>query len=196
MRLHLAALSLAAALCLCLALRPAAQAAEPAPIPDPPKAEAASAPADADTPPPFISRPKRPPQPARPDLTYASRPAPQDFRGLPWGASLEQAKAALGLLPVTSPRPLPGTFQRPGEELKLGLADIRTVAYYFPKGVFAGAGIVFEGEVNFFLIKDHLIGLFGPGRQVGVRYGWTWTHVNIDLRLHDGVGELRYTYEP
>jgi len=109
---------------------------------------------------------------------------------------LQQAKAALGLLPVTSPRPLPGTFQRPDELLKLGLAEIRTVAYYFPKGVFTGAGIVFEGEANFFLIKDHLIELYGPGRQVGARYGWTWTHVNIDLRLRDTVGELRYTYEP
>ncbi len=149
-----------------------------------------------ETPPPFILRPKRPPQPARPDLTYATRPAPKSFRELPWGVSLEQAKASLGLVAVTSPKPLPGTFQRPGELLKLGQADVRTVAYYFPRGQFAGAGIMFEGEANFFLIKDHLIELYGPGRQVGDRYGWTWESVNIDLRMKSGAGELRYTYEP
>jgi len=132
----------------------------------------------------------------RPDLTYASRPAPKSFRDLPWGVSLDQAKAALGLIPVASPRPLPGTYQRPDELLKLGQADVRTVAYYFPKGQFMGAGIMFEGEANFFLIKDHLIELFGPGRQVASHYGWTWDTVNIDLHMKDGIGELRYTYEP
>jgi len=154
------------------------------------------APDAADTPPPFISRPKRPPQPVRPDLTYASRPAPKSFRDLPWGVSLDQAKAALGLIPVSSPRPLPGTYQRPDELLKLGQADVRTVAYYFPKGQFVGAGIMFEGEANFFLIKDHLIELYGPGRQIASHYGWTWDIVNIDLHMRDGRGELRYTYEP
>lgn len=190
-----AALALAAiclgAPCVLWAQGPAAAAPG---IPAP--AASSMAPLDADTPPPFIQRPRRPPQPLRPDNTYATRPAPTGFRDLPWGASLDQAKAALGLVPVTSPKPLAGTFQRPDELLKLGQADVRTVAYYFPKGQFMGAGIMFEGEANFFLIKDHLIELYGPGRQVGDRYGWTWESVNIDLRLKNGLGELRYTFEP
>lgn len=193
MRSTLAALALAA-VCLGAPCALFAQAAAAPAIPAPSAAPAA--PMDADTPPPFIQRPKRPPQPVRPDNTYATRPAPKSFRDLPWGTSLDQAKASLGLVPVTNPRPLPGTFQRPGELLKLGQADVRTVAYYFPKGQFMGAGIMFEGEANFFLIKDHLIELYGPGRQVGDRYGWTWESVNIDLRLKNGLGELRYTYEP
>lgn len=160
-----------------------AQASPSAPVPD-------------ETPPPFMQRPKRPPQPLRPDNTYATRPAPTGFRDLPWGAGLDQAKASLKLSPVTSPKPLPGTYQRPDELLRVGQADVRTVAYYFPKGSFTGAGIMFEGEANFFLIKDHLIELYGPGRQVGDRYGWTWESVNIDLRFKNGVGELRYTFEP
>lgn len=200
MRFPLAALALAATVCLFASQGVAAQAEEPsaragealgAALPP-----AGMDPASAETPPPFVVRPKRPPQPPRKDLTFATRPAPADFRGLAWGASLEQATATLGLKPVTEPRPLPNTFQRPGEPLKLGQADIRTVAYYFHKGVFNGVGILFEGEANFFLVKDHLIGLYGPGRQLGSRYGWTWTNVNIDLRLHEGVGELRYTHEP
>lgn len=155
------------------------------------------APADAATPPsvPKAPVPGRRPAAQRPDLTFASRPAPKGFRGLAWNASVSEATTQLGLEPVTKPTPLASTFQRPGEALKLGQADIRTVAYYFPKGRFRGVGITFDGEANFFLIKDHLIELYGPGRQVGDRYGWTWNDCNIDLRLKDGAGELRYTYE-
>jgi len=174
---------------------PATSPADPAAAPAVPEPTGA-APAGADTPPPFVVRPKLPAAPARPDLTYAMSPAPTEFRGLAWGTPLDQAKTKLGLVPVVSPRPLPNTYHKPDEVLKLGMADVGTVAYYFPKGVFSGAGVVFAGESNFFMVKDHLIELYGPGRQVGNRYGWTWTHVNIDLRLRDGMGELRYTYEP
>jgi len=151
---------------------------------------------DPDAPPPFMRKPKVPPRATRPDMTYATRPAPAEFRGLPWGAALAEATAHLGLKPVTSPRSLPDTYYRPDENLKLGSAELVTVAYYFHKGAFSGAGIVLAGEANYFLVKDHLIELYGPGRQVGDRYGWTWTHVNIDMRLREGMGEVRYTYEP
>ncbi|OIO03582.1 MAG: hypothetical protein AUJ49_04300 [Desulfovibrionaceae bacterium CG1_02_65_16] len=151
---------------------------------------------DPDAPPPFMRRPKVPPRSTQPDMTYATRPAPADFRGLPWGAALATATARLGLKPVTSPVPLRDTYYRPDETLRLGPAELVTVAYYFHKGAFSGAGIVFAGEANYFLVKDHLIEQYGPGRQVGEHYGWTWTHVNIDMRLRDGMGELRYTYEP
>ena len=195
--LFLAALALAAT-CFCAsgahAATPEAAATPKAAVE--PKVSAPAGQGEDDTPPPFIQRPKRPPRPVRPDLTFATRPAPKSFRDLPWGASLDQARASLGLVPVTSPRPLPGTFQRPNELLKLGQADLRTVAYYFPKGQFTGAGILFEGEANFFLIKDYLIELYGPGRQVAAHYGWTWESVNIDLHMKETLGELRYTYEP
>jgi len=196
MRFIPAALALAANLMLCTALAFSAPTEPSAP------ADAADIPAgslalpDDDTPPPFVQRRKAPPQPKRPDLTYATRPAPAEFRGLAWGTPLEAAKASAGLQPVTSPQPLRDTYFRPDEPLRLGQAEIRTVAYYFRKNTFQGVGIVFAGEANFFLVKDHLIGLYGQGRQVGDRYGWTWTHVNIDLRLREGMGELRYTHEP
>jgi hypothetical protein len=197
MRSFQAALVLAALLCLtvpALAADPdPAELSAAAALPGP---ELKSGNATDDTPPPFVSRPKRPAQPPRQDFTYAKGPEPAGFRGLPWGTTLETARAQAGLVPVTEPKPLPGTFHRPDETLTLGDAVIRTVAYYFPKGRLIGVGIVFEGEANFFLVKDHLISQYGPGRQVGGRYGWTWNAVNIDMRLRDGVGELRYTYEP
>ena len=160
-------------------------------IPDPPAGT--KAPANMDTPPAFTQRPVVGQRSARPDLTFAQRPAPVDFRGMPWGADLSNQK---GLLPVTTPVPLHGTYFRPDELLRLGQAELRSVAYYFPKGKLAGVGIVFEGQDNFFLLKDHLIELYGPGRQMGDRYGWTWNNFFIELRMRDNQGELRYATQP
>jgi hypothetical protein len=203
MRLAPAVLALVATLCFAA---PRGFAAEGKVVANPPSAippasELAQptdvvAPDAADAPPPFVSRPKLPPWPKGPDRTYATRPAPTGFRNLAWGTPLKQATDTLGLVPVTNPRPLHDTYYRPGEVLKLGMADIRTVAYYFRKGLFSGVGIVFVGEANFFLVKDDLIERYGPGRQVGDHYGWTWSKVNVDLLLKDGMGELRFTYEP
>ncbi len=150
-----------------------------------------------DTPPAFVKRPARPAAPPRPDLTYAQGKAPVEFRGLPWGTALDRAQAQLtDLTPVTQPVPLKGTYSRAGELLKLGEADIRSVAYYFPKGRLSGVGIVFEGEANYFLIKEHLIRQFGPGRQMGDRYGWTWADFFVEMRMRGALGELRYTHVP
>jgi hypothetical protein len=146
-----------------------------------------------DTPPAFIKRPPAAPRPARPDLTFAVKSAPVEFRGLPWGSELSRQT---GMLPVTKPVTLPGTYFRPDELLRLGQAEIRSVAYYFPKGKLTGVGVLFEGQNNFFLIKDHLIELYGPGRQMGDRYGWTWGNFFIDLRMRDNLGELRYATQP
>lgn len=189
------AATLALTLFLALPLAAPAQQAEPAPgVPAPP---ASSAPGDADVPPAFVKRPPLPARPQRPDLTFAQGKAPLEFRGLPWGTSLDKAKAqAADLDAVTSPLPLKDTFARKNELLKLGEADLKSVAYYFPKGRLSGVGIAFEGEANFFLIKEHLIRQFGPGRQMGDRYGWTWPDFFVEMRLRGQTGELRYTYAP
>jgi len=193
MRCVLAVPVLTACLVLFLAATCPAQQETPAapPIPEPPAG--AVAPRGMDAPPAFMRPHTARPQAARPDLTFAARPAPTNFRGLAWGAPLAKAE---GLAPVTQPVPLPGTFHRPDELLRLGQAEIRSVAYYFPKGTLTGVGIVFEGQDNFFLLKDHLIELYGPGRQMGDRYGWTWSNFFIDLRMRGNQGELRYTHQP
>jgi len=201
MRRAPAALILAA--CFFLAAPTFAAEAQPVPSVSPDAAasvssDIAKAPAglpDDDTPPPFMRPHVAKPVPARPDLTFAVKPGPKGFHGLDWGAPLAEAKTRLAIVPVTEPVALKDTFMRKDELLKLGMADLRTVAYYFPKGRFSGVGITFEGEANFFLIKDHLIELYGPGRQIGDRYGWTWKDCNIELRLKSGAGELRYTFE-
>ncbi len=194
-------LAFALALSILLALPHAATAQQDAPAgPDISPIPAPAAPPatmDEDAPPPFVKRPAQPPRAQRPDLTFAKGKAPLEFRGLPWGTSLDKARAQLpDLDAVTSPLPLKDTYARKDELLKLGEADLKSVAYYFPKGRLSGVGIVFEGEANFFLIKEQLIRQFGPGRQMGDRYGWTWTDFFVEMRLRGQTGELRYTYAP
>ena len=198
MRHILAALTLAALISLMSGPGLAAGSDGPSATPDGPASILSDRPAVPDgsdfSPVPLV-RPASKPAAQRPDTTFASRPAPRDFRGIAWGATLSEAQSQGGLVPVKQPIALANTYMRPDELLKLGMADIRSVAYYFRKGRLSGVGITFEGQTNFFLIKDHLIELYGPGRQVGDRYGWTWTDFDIDLRLNGGAGELRYTRE-
>ena len=92
-------------------------------IPEPPAGT--KAPANMDTPPAFTQRPVIRQRTARPDLTFAQRPAPVDFRGMAWGADLSNQS---GLLPVTKPVTLPGTYFRSDELLRLGQAELRSVA--------------------------------------------------------------------
>jgi hypothetical protein len=166
------------------------EASAPA-IPEPPAGT--QAPSNIDTPPTFTNRPAARTRANRPDLTFALKPAPVEFRGLAWGSDLAKLT---NMLPVTKPVALPGTYFRADEALRLGQAEIRSVAYYFPKGKLTGVGIIFEGQDNFFLLKDHLIELYGPGRQMGDRYGWTWSYFFIDLRMRENLGELRYATQP
>ncbi|MDD4952432.1 MAG: hypothetical protein PHV85_07790 [Desulfovibrionaceae bacterium] len=120
-----------------------------------------------------------------------AKPAPTAFRGLPFGADIGQIK---GLEPV---RKYPGTYYRPDEKLRLGSAELVSVAYYFRDKKLRGVGVAFEGETNYFIIKDELIGKYGPGRQVGARYGWMWPNFSLELRFEDDTnsGALIYTLE-
>ncbi|WP_147819747.1 hypothetical protein [Salidesulfovibrio onnuriiensis] len=124
---------------------------------------------------------------------FVQNPAPEKFRDMAFGASLE---SLTDLVPV----PKAGykdTYYRKDEKLTFGQADILSVAYYFRKDRLYRVGVAFEGETNYFLIKDKLIRDFGPGRAVGARYGWMWPEfsmeINYDASRHQGG--LYYTYE-
>lgn len=124
---------------------------------------------------------------------YAVGKAPTAFRGLPWGATLEQAP---GLLPVKESG-FKNTYFKTDEPLKFGEADITSVAYYFRKNRFYRVGIAFEGRVNHFLLKEQLISRYGRGRGVGKRYGWMWSDFSIEIDFDDDTktGGLYYTFE-
>ncbi|BCS88724.1 hypothetical protein [Pseudodesulfovibrio sediminis] len=124
---------------------------------------------------------------------YVETPPPTGFRGFTWGMELSDAK---GLSPVAEAG-FKNTYFRQDEKLTLGEAKIKSVAYYFKKGKLYRVGVAFEGRVNQFFLKDMLMRTYGPGRGVGIRYGWMWSDFSIDLNYNEEMktGGLFYTYE-
>ncbi|SKA85906.1 hypothetical protein SAMN02745704_01930 [Paucidesulfovibrio gracilis DSM 16080] len=140
------------------------------------------------------------PHPARAGSPgYPDTPAPEFFLGVPFGASMDDIQ---GLHPVAER--LPGNaakyknvYYREGEPPTIGEAVILSVAYYFRNDRLRSVVVTAQGDVNAFLLKDQLIDQFGPGRQVGHLYGWTWDTFSVtlgpvpDSELH----ALTYTLE-
>lgn len=125
--------------------------------------------------------------------------APTDFRGIPFGAALKDVP---GLTPVSEKIRDPqgrykGVYFRRDEKLTYASADILSVTYTFREEKLYQVSIAVRGEANLFLIKDALISHYGPGRQVGSRYGWTWPDFSlvVSAESEDGVGGVVFTKE-
>ncbi len=116
---------------------------------------------------------------------------PTSFRGLPWGATLEEAPE---LMAVKGKK---NTFFKKDERLTFGDAEIISVAYYFRKDRMYRIGVAFEGRANHFLVKERLMRMYGRGRGVGTRYGWMWPDFSVEITFDDDTkqGGLYYTYE-
>jgi hypothetical protein len=124
---------------------------------------------------------------------------PAEFRGLAFGSPLEECP---GLSPVEVPGPRAGQYHdvyfRPDEPLNMGEARLVSVAYYFNESRLHSVAVVIRGDADAFLVKDQLIAKYGPGRQVGGRYGWTWPGFSLVMeRAPDrDLNVLTYTWEP
>lgn len=135
----------------------------------------------------------------RQDKTAPRVAPPTDFRGIPFGAALEDVP---GLIPVSEKiRDRKGRYKDvyflKDEPLTYASADILSVAYTFREGKLYQVSMAVRGEANLFMIQDALIAHFGPGRQVGARYGWTWPDFSLVVAPEsgDGVGGVIFTKE-
>ncbi len=131
--------------------------------------------------------------------TQASGP-PSDFRGISFGA---ESSTVEGLMPVAErvtrdKERYKGVYYRKDENLFFGEASINSVAYYFSDDKLRQVVVAIRGDTNAFLVKDRLISLYGEGRQVAGRYGWTWTDFSLVMeRAPDReLSILTYTFEP
>ncbi len=118
---------------------------------------------------------------------------PSSFRGLTWGTPLTNIP---DLMPVKKAG-FKNTYFKKDERLTFGDAEIISVAYYFRDDRLYRVGVAFNGRANHFLIKERLLGMYGPGRGVGQRYGWMWHDFSVELTYDDQQkgGALYYTYE-
>ncbi|WP_415517752.1 MAG: hypothetical protein ACEB74_08895 [Desulfovibrio aminophilus] len=121
---------------------------------------------------------------------FADKPAPTDFRGLPFGAAIADLP---GLTPVPSQK---DSYYRKDEEPTYGKAKIVSVAYYAREGKLFAVGMAVEGEANIFLVQDRLIQQFGQGSQRGDQYGWIWPSFSVVLkRVNKDKAAVYFTQE-
>lgn len=127
---------------------------------------------------------------------YPSVARPMDFRGARFGATSAEIP---GLHPVSERMPGGGArfkdvYYRENEPTTMAQASIVSVAYYFRDDRLRSVVVTMRGDANAFLVKDDLISRFGPGRQLGPLYGWTWDDFSVSLGPVDGSEMYALTY--
>lgn len=125
---------------------------------------------------------------------------PGDFRGVEFGAERETI-SGLVCVPakaVKGKNMYAGVYYREQENLAFGQAVLHSVAYYFHEDRLRSVVVVIKGDSEAFLVKDQLIERYGEGRQVGGRYGWTWSDFSLVMEraANNDMSVLTYTYEP
>lgn len=127
---------------------------------------------------------------------FAPGSPPKDFRGLAFGASV---KELADLIPVAGQDPgkAAAAYFRKNEPRTFGAAAIVSVAYYFKNDRLYGVGVAFQGQANYFSIREELERVYGKGRSAAGRYGWMWPSFSLELRFDTDrlQGEIRYTQE-
>jgi hypothetical protein len=106
---------------------------------------------------------------------------PRDFRGVPWGASLEEYKQ--GLTMIGGDQVL-AHYRRDSDASAYGGVDTWRVSYRFYKNRFSGATIIIVGTSNLKSMLGYLTHTFGPAETVhaGHRiYAWTGEHAGITV---------------
>ena len=83
---------------------------------------------------------------------------PSDFRGIPWGAALEQHQADLTFIRSDGDV---AVYRRKTDSLKIGQADALKVAYRFYKGRFSAGIILTYGAENERILRSVLLGAYG-----------------------------------
>lgn len=133
------------------------------------------------------------------DPGYPRTAPPADFRGIAFGAPLDaiaDMSAVADRMPKGKVR-FKDVYYRENENLDMAGIKLVSVAYYFRDGLLRSVVLTTRGEVNAFKLKDLFISKYGPGRQVGLRYGWTWPEFSLVMTRMPGedITALEYTLE-
>ena len=122
---------------------------------------------------------------------------PTVFRGIVWGAHTDELS---GMTKVHTRDSL-DYYVKANEEMTIGDARIKGVAYVFYKNKFCGAVIDFKSPLNFGIIKETLFELHGKGsqpRKYKEHYGWSGKNITLTLQYDDITqkGQVKYFYMP
>jgi hypothetical protein len=129
---------------------------------------------------------------------YAFRNEPAGFRGIEWGTHIDKCKD----LYFVSISDAWTVYRHNNEDLKIGEATVREIAYYFYKNRFHWVRVQFWGEQNLLKLRKTLADAYGRGirhvKGYGVEYQWSGSKVDITIQ-YDHIskqGALVYTYLP
>ena len=95
--------------------------------------------------------------------------APEDFRGIHWGAPLSSLK---GMTAVDDAVPV-RYYLREGDPLTLGGATLKKLFYGFYQNQFYSVLMEFEGQANFEKAREYLVATYGTAsRGAGNHFQW------------------------
>jgi len=91
---------------------------------------------------------------------------PEGFRGIKWGTDISTLKD----MEVKEK----DWYVRTGDKLKIGEAELISIAYGFYKGKFECVMIEIKGQDNFSRIRDICFELYGPVAPIHKTYHYIW----------------------
>jgi hypothetical protein len=108
---------------------------------------------------------------------------PDGYEGIPWGTSIEVLPDMISL--GASPKREGGRlYSRPGDILRFGRADLKSVEYEFVKEQFAGVIIKVSDLLNYVRLKEEVFRRFGKGTDLdknAERFFWDGKSTRITL---------------
>ena len=124
---------------------------------------------------------------------------PDSFRGIEWGASINDIGDMVKIDDAGELR----TYQKKNEDMKMGDAALKYLVYFFFRDKFCGSLAVYDEYASFIAIRDTLFQRHGTGQFIriareGEEYNWLGKDVNIILRYNERTnkGTLTYIYTP
>jgi hypothetical protein len=110
---------------------------------------------------------------------YAMQNEPRDFKGLPWGAPLEDHEQGLALIGGDDRL---AHYRRAADAKAYANVDTWRISYRFYKNRFSGGTVIIVGTSNLKSMLDYLTHTYGPAETVhaGHRiYAWTGEQAGI-----------------
>lgn len=106
---------------------------------------------------------------------------PTDFRGIGWGAPIQNHEK--DLVPLSTNGDL-SYYRRPSDQMSWGGAEVQKIAYRFYKGRFVGSTMQLFGASNQKAITEKMFELYGtperPNKRVP-QYFWTGEKAKVVL---------------
>lgn len=129
--------------------------------------------------------------------TSATQNEPEEFRGMTWGTELRDLQGMKMLAEDGEIR----FYQKDGDPLKMGSANVSKIIYGFHKGRFYSVMVYFDAPANFAAIKDQFTKEYGEPMQPepnAKKCFWNGDNITMLLTFDDAAnaGRIAYFFKP